>query len=115
MDPRRVKLLLDSQAECPTHPEVKSKPGLRDSFLMLLLKSPSLELWPQDPLTIKDQGGEDQKTQHVACRVDHCPLLTMNQALFIFLLPAALLTFLLPAGRAVGGRQGKSQVPWKYK
>lgn len=63
---------------------------------------------------MKDQGGKHQETKHVANRADHYPL-AMNQALFILLLSAALLTFFLPAGRAAGGRQGKSQVTWKYK
>lgn len=55
--PMRVKFLLDSQAECPTHTGVESRPRLRDSFLTLLLKPPSLELRPHDLLTMKDQGG----------------------------------------------------------
>lgn len=65
MGSRRVKFLLDLQAECPTRSGVESRPGLRDSFL-----TPLLELRPQDPLTIKDQGGKDEETQHVASGVD---------------------------------------------
>lgn len=68
--------MLHLQAECPTRSGVESRPGLRDSFLTLLL-----DLGPHDPLTMKDQGGKDEEAQHVASGVDHKWRLTMTQAL----------------------------------
>ena len=109
---RRVKFLLDTQAESPACPRIR--PGLSESFRTLLLYLPPYRS-PAGWSTYHKGRGRRTPASAACCqRVDHCPL-AMSQALFILLLSAALLTFFLPAGRAVGERQGKSQVTWKHK
>lgn len=72
---RKVKVLLDSQAERPTLLWVRQLALAEGRLSHPQNQIPlAVELRSNDPLTIKDQGGEHQEAQHVASRADHCPL-----------------------------------------
>ena len=67
MGSRKVKILLDAQAESRSCSGMVGRPpGLRESFPTLLLGPPPSGTQPDGPLTIKDQGGHHQQAQHVA-------------------------------------------------
>lgn len=61
MGSRKVKFLLDSQ-NAPSRSGIENRPGLRIAFNLPVQILLLLELRPNDPLTIKDQGGEHQET-----------------------------------------------------